>query len=281
MLRTNRDGLEYGGTAHNCYWEKKYNPNADIINGLADCTTYAYGRCLEEKKAVPVTHIGNAGEWHKWLSDGWIAIKYDKSKVRAGDIIEWENENHVAYVEQVSDNVYISGSFYTGMHGRSYWQGGYDPRSFTSLQEMSDWMIKNYEYRFFHYTTVETESSWCGGQPDWILRLDASVVTPVEQDETVTQIQVLTNEQNVRNNDNVILGRADAGFYNVLSKKESYGYIWYEVEPEKFIAGVSGRVIYIPSSQEAEIEKLRKENAELKAKLATVKAQLQDVINNI
>lgn len=281
MLRTNRNGLEYGGTSHSYYWDKKYNPNATITDGLADCTTYVYGRVLEENKPVPVKRIGSAGSWHKNLTNGWVALPYKASNVRPGDIIEWANENHVAYTEQVSDKIYISGSFYTGMHGRAYWNGAYDTRSFNSLKEMCDWMIKNYAYRFFHYTTVDTESSWCGGQPDYILRLEGTVVKPVDEDNSKDQIKVLTDVQYVRDNNNNILGQAAAGFYNVLSTKENSGYVWYEVESGKFIAGVSGRVIYIPKQEQSELEKLREENLELKNKLADVKKQLEKIVSKI
>lgn len=287
MIRTTNKGLEYGGSCTDIYWT-----NVSISNTLPNCTTYVFGRCKEEGVQVPIK-AGNeddAKNWHKHLINGWTYIKYDPGKVHVGDVIEWSRGNHVAYVEKISNGViYISGSFYTGDHGKSYYGGGYDKRSQTTYKQVSDYYLKNYSYRFFHYVPIETESSWCGYSPDYILvapKKDEVVVTPVEKDATTDQIYVDTNEQYVRDNDNKILGIAVKGFYNVLNSREKSGYTWYEVEPGKSIAGVAGRVFFyeatdIPDKSIEEykliIENLENQVTELKA---TVKEK-DSVINKM
>lgn len=276
MIRTTNKWLEYGGSASKFYWT-----NVSVSNALPNCTHYCYGRCQEEGVPVPMDKERDASIWHKNLQNGWTYIKYDPGKVHVGDIIEWSRGNHVAYVEKISNGIiYISGSFYTGDHGKSYYKGKYDERSQTTYQQVSDYYLKNYSYRFFHYVPVETESSWCGYSPDYILvspKPAEVVVTPVEKDIYTEQIYISTNEQNVRDNSNKILGIAAQGFYNILSTKEASGYIWYEVEKNKFVAGVSGRVTYIPAEAkpgpETEIDDLRKQlNALTKEMTSTVKS---------
>lgn len=263
-MRTTSKGLEY---PNKYYWNKSVNPYGDITNGLADCTCFAYGAIIEDGHRPCTSRICNADSFHKYLINGWTYIPFDISKLEIGDIIEWSRKCHVAVVSDTQRN--ISGSFYTGMHGKAYWGGGFDTRSFTSLQEMSDWMITNYPTRFFHHWDIATENKWVGGDPDYILK---HPLYSVAENRNVDQIQVLTNEQNVRNNDNEILCCAESGFYNVLSTKDSNGYTWYEVEKGKYIAGVKGRVVYIPKTDDDTdykelCERLLKENKDLSERL--------------
>lgn len=254
MFRNSIKGLEYGGSAHKYYWDKNNNPNATLANGLANCTTLVYGRVQEEGKPVPVKSIVAGGKWHKSLINGWVSLKYNPNNVQVGDLIEWDTHNHIAYVEKIENGIiYISGSFYTGIHGKARWEGAYDKRNFSSLKELSDWMIKNYQYRFYHYCPVETESKWCGGAPEYIVRYPQqkkSIVTPVAQNKKVNQVLVSTNEQNIRDNNNTILGTASAGYYNVIKSKKSGTYTWYEIENNKWIAAVAGRVKFIKMEEE-------------------------------
>ena len=102
--------------------------------------------------------------------------------------------------------------------------------------------------------------------PEYVL-VAPQGVDPVKRDTTRDQIEVLTNEQNIRDNDNNIVGVAQKGFYNVYATKQSGGYTWYEVENNRYIAGVNGRVVYLPGE---DIEALRKENEELKQTIKEV-----------
>lgn len=175
--RRSRSGIEYGGAKSSYYWTS-VNPGANYSNCLANCTTLAYGRVLEEGCRAPVSSFRDAGNWHTVVANGWTAESYSSyvSSIKPGDIIEWPG--HVAVVETVSSStIYCSSSLYTGDHGRAYWppgSGNYDTRSSavmgSTLQDVSDWMIANYAWRFYEYTTVDTISNVrLGVQPTYIL----------------------------------------------------------------------------------------------------------------
>lgn len=261
QMRTTAKGLEY---PNRFYWDINLNPYASIVNGLADCTAFSYGAIIEDGHRPVVSRVCNANNFHKYLINGWSYIPFDEEKLEIGDIVEWSAKCHVAVVSDKEKN--ISGSFYTGMHGRAYYNGKFDTRSFVSLKEMSDWMVANYPTRFFHHWSIEEESRWCGGSPEYILK---HPLYSVPEDKTRPQIHVLTDDMNVRDNSNNVLKRAENGFYNVLGTKESGGYTWYEVEKGKYIAGYPGRVVFIPEADDVlqRLQFLENENAELKSKL--------------
>lgn len=175
--RTTRNGIEYGGTYSSYYWSS-VNPGANYSNCLANCTTLAYGRVLEEGCRAPVSSFIDAGNWHTVVTNGWVAHSYSSyvSNIKPGDIIEWPG--HVAVVEAVSGStIYCSSSLYTGDHGRAYWPPGsstYDTRSTSvmgsTLQDVSNWMIANYAWRFYEYVDSNTITNVrLGVQPTYIL----------------------------------------------------------------------------------------------------------------
>ena len=263
-MRTSAKGLEY---PNGYYWNIATNPYASVLNGLADCTCYCYGAVVEEGHRPVVSRVCNANNFHKYLINGWSYIPYDESKLEKGDIIEWSAKCHVAvYVDKNN----IAGSFYTGIHGRAYYNGKFDTRNFVSLKEMSDWMFTNYPTRTFHCWSIEEESRWCGGSPEYILK---HPLYSVSEDKSVDQIFVSSDQMNVRNNGNEVLKRAEKGYYNVLGWKDANGYRWYEVEKGKYIAGYDGVVTFIPKKDEnvenweQRIQLLETENAQLKEKL--------------
>lgn len=183
--RTTNAGLEYGGTAHDYYWNPAYNPDARYNTCLADCTCLAYGRCLEEGCRGPVPYTADwslpaANNWHNRLTNGWTAEPWSsyRSSVKPGDIIEWVEGWHVAVVESVSgSNIYCSSSLYTGDHGRAFWPVGttnYDTRTpgvmGSTMQDVSNWMLTNYSWRFYEYVNVDVISGTrLGDQPDYVL----------------------------------------------------------------------------------------------------------------
>lgn len=262
-MRVTAKGLEYPNPF---YWDIARNPYASILNGLADCTCYCYGAVIEDGHRPVVSRVCNANNYHSYLINGWSYIPYEESKLEIGDIIEWKSKCHVAvYV----GNGKIAGSFYTGMHGRAYWNGKFDTRSFKTLQEMSDWMVANYPTRFFHCWEIDDECRWCGGSPEYILK---HPLYSVAENPSVDQIYVSGDDMNVRNDSNDILKRAEKGYYNVLQCKYNAGYTWYEVEKGKYIAGVESRVTFIPKQEDiyVRLQELEKENAELKERLEEI-----------
>lgn len=260
-MRKSIEGLEY---PNKYYWDIHLNPYASVLNGLADCTAFSYGAIIEDGHRPVVSRVCNADSYHKYLINGWSYIPYDESKVEKGDIIEWSKKCHVAVVSDSKKN--ISGSFYTGIHGRAYFDGKFDTRNFRSLEEMSDWMVANYPTRFFHYWSIEEESRWCGGSPDYILK---HPLYSVSEDKSRDQIFVSGDDMNVRNDLNEVLKRAEKGYYNVLGWKDANGYRWYEVEKGKYIANVPERVTYIPK-QTDEVTRLQTRITELENKLKEI-----------
>lgn len=267
-MRTTAKGLEY---PNKFYWDYMVNPNATIENGLANCTTFVYGAIKEDGHLPPVSSIVGANSWHKVLINGWMQIPYNEAKIESGDIIQWVDKCHVAIVSDSKKN--ISGSFYTGMHGRAYYDGKFDTRDFKSLEEMCNWMIVYYPKRFFHHWPIEEECNWVGGMPNNILK---HPLYSVERDIDRNQIEVLGYSQNVRNNENDIICRAEKGFFNVISTREENGYLWYQVEKGKYIAQVDGRVVF-HGAIDSDIERLRIENEQLKAENEYLKNVIEEV----
>lgn len=253
---------------NNKYYWSNLNPNADISNCLPNCTTLSYGAILQDGHLPPVSRIPNAESWHTVLTNGWSYIDYDFDKLELGDIVEWTHKNHVAVVSKITkDKTIISGSFYTGEDGTS--KSG--RKSFKSLEQVSNFMLTNYEKRYFHCWDLDEECRWVGGLPKYILK---HPLYSVKRSTSKDQIEVLTYEQNVRDDDNNILKKAEKGFFNVISTKEKNGYIWYEVEENKYIAGVEGRVVFYPSEDDENLieenKRLKKENEELKIRLSEI-----------
>lgn len=267
-MRRTAKGLEY---PNEFYWQLLINPNATIQNGLANCTTFVYGAIKEDGHLPPVVQIVNANKWHENLTNGWLSKPYDYNIVECGDVIEWASKCHVAVVSDEQKN--ISGSYYTGMHGKAYYNGKFDSREFSNLEDMSHWMIANYPKRFFHYWSIEEENEWVGGKPDYILK---HPLYSHEQDATRDQIEVLTFKQNVRNSANEVLCYAEKGYFNVLNTKENNGYLWYEVEDNKWIAQVDGRVIF-REGQNSDTAELKKQIKELKSQNKILEDKLKDI----
>ena len=254
------------------FWNIDYNPNATIPNALPNCTTCAYGLIIAEH-LPPVKAITDASNWDTVLTNGWMAIDYDEDKLEVGDILQWKKKNHVATISRKEDGkVFVSSSAYTGEHGVSMYNGSYDTRkSFKTLEQLSNFMYANYPTRMFHCWSKEDEFKFVGGIANKILK---HPLYSVEKNQNRNQIEVLTYEQNVRDNNNNILKKAEKGFFNVISTRESEGYIWYEVEENKYIAGVDGRVVFYPKKDD---ENLIEENNRLKEENASLKNKLDEI----
>lgn len=259
------EDVRYGGSLHKYLWTKE-NPNANVENCMPNCTTCAYGLSLADGD-VPVSKIANGGNWHLNLINGWTSEPYNKSKVNLGDIIEWNG--HVAKVTDITNDIYITGSFYTGEHGKSKYNNKWDTRTFDTLEEVSKYM-ERYAYRFIHHCTIETETQWVGSQPTFILHKPQIVVKPVKPDTSKEQIEVLTDTQYLRSNPNGnVIGSCPHGYYNVLDKVND-NYVWYKIAENVWIAQVNGRVVHhdksvsnVADNTMEQINKLAKEIIEL------------------
>ena len=284
-MKYNINDLSYGGKYHNECWNPQYNPEANIPNALANCTTAVIAFCLIEKNPLPVSVISNASNWHNLLTNGWRCINFDRSKVKVGDVIQWVDKCHVCQVADIKDGtIYINGSFYTGEHGVAYYNGKYDTRTrFTSLQELSNFMTDKYPTRFYHYWTLDKEAEMAGGQPEHIL-VCPNTVSPVERNTNVNQIETTDEGLRIRTEPSLngeVVGHVQLGYYNVLSQKEADGYTWYQLANNRWCANVS--VIYLPAQDDiikeierafntmrAQITALADENRDLKADMLSI-----------
>lgn len=274
------------------WWNVSINKEATISNGLPNCTAFVVGAVKQAGMLDCVSVVTDARSWHKYLINGWLAMPYAeyKENIKVGDIIEWVDGNHVAIVSNIdANNIWISGSFYTGIHGKAYYDGSYDTREgINSLKQLNDFMLTNYEYRYFHYVPLEEECRWCGGDPTYVL-VAPNTITPVERNTSLEQVYVGVNGLRVRTEPNLeasIKGVAPIGYYNAEMVKGGEfedGSIWYKVE-NYYIAGVTG-VVHYPKENlepvEEMMELLRKmqdaynllvaENKDLKARLEKIK----------
>lgn len=163
--RTSRNGLEYGSSGNNYYWNINNNAGATRRLCLANCTTFAYGRMLEAGCLPPVPYgFPDAMYWHNNLINGWTYVAYSFNAVEIGDILEWNwynsgagyQENHVAVVEKIENGtIYVSESYYTNRDET------------LTLQQISNWMIANYPNRFFNYGSMYSAYN---DVPDLILK---------------------------------------------------------------------------------------------------------------
>ena len=261
------DEIKYGGKYHPFFWEDM-NPYASIQNGLGNCTNMTYGDCLIDGW-TPITKAPNANNWHLY-ANGEV-IPFDISLVKVGDVIEWVEGCHVARVDEIIDGMpFLNCSWYTGIHGVAKYDGEWDKRPFTSMQQLSDFMVNNYPTRMYHHWSLERENSGVGASPRYIIRRP-NVIKADGEDKAIDQIKVLTNEQNVRtapNTNSQIVGVAQSGFYDVYGTFNDGKYTWYQIKETLYIAGVNGRVEFIESEDDIkklkrEIELLKKRNSQL------------------
>ena len=293
-MRYSLSDLSFGGKYHQQFWEKKFNPNADIENGLANCTTATIGFCLVENDPYPVSRITSANQWHEVLINDWTYIDYSPENIHIGDIIEWVDGCHVCKVADIQDGkIYINGSYYTGEHGVAVYNGSYDTRPFQTLQELSNFMVNNYPERMYHYWTLEKEISMVGHQPRYIL-VRPKTLSPVEEDSSVNQIECTDNTLRIRLEPSLngeIVGHVSIGFYNVENVKSASSEdmerepglkCWYEIAKDRWCANVT--TIYHEAMDDPikELQKyfdglkrtitqLSKENTDLKADMKIIR----------
>ena len=185
--RTVYNGIEYGGSHDQYWWDENLNPGATFTSSvgtydfaLPNCTTYCWGRMLEAGDPVPVSYLANANNWHNNLTNGWTYMNFNANAVKPGDILEWSgNDNHVAVVEAiVNGQIYVSQSFYTDDNGTPY--GTRSPAVWgTTKQSVSNYGLTNYPWRFFNYSLY---TSAYGYGPDYIL------INPVQHTGTTFEI---------------------------------------------------------------------------------------------
>lgn len=111
---------------------------------------------------------------------------------------------------------------------------------------------------------------------NWKVEQDDYVGTPVPRDTTKDQIEVLVDNLRCRELGILtasVLGFANKGIYNILSKNEADGYVWYEIEQGKWVA-------YQPDWENLyEKEEDQKMIEELKTKIDVLEKENQELID--
>ena len=292
-MKYSLNDLSYSGKYSRYFWDKNYNPNADITNGLANCTTFVFGDCIRESEYLrPVSVIKSASVWDKYLINGWECRDFDKTQLKVGDILQWVNKCHVARVADIiNGTVFVSASWYTGEHGKSIYNGKYDTRnSIHSLEELSDFMIRNYPTRFYHYWTLEEEMQGVGGTPEHYFSMPTTI-SPVPRDTEVNQIEATDNTLRVRlapNLDGEFYCFIRKGYYNVLSvvkataedKAKVEGLeCWYEIASGKYCANITTK--YLPATSDDTVEELKELVTRLIGKIDTLTAENESLRKGI
>ena len=157
--RTSINSPSFMGYDSSPYWGSN-NIFATVENCLPNCTTYAYGRCLEVGIGAPVSSGPNASGWPSVAN--FEVVPYSYSSLEPGDLIVWERTSggwsagHVAFYEgdgYVSSSGYSSSNRGSTMQATSnYWYSGAGAS----------------DSHAFNYKTIDGESSWGGnGESPW------------------------------------------------------------------------------------------------------------------
>lgn len=294
MIKIEAKDLAYGGKYYNVLLNvmdlfkatstlTKVERQIEYI--IPNCTVGVYVTALIQGLPKPVKTIVSAKNYHKEVNteDGWVAIPYTKGmQLQPHDIVEWDC-NHVAYVVGNGTNPNIYASWWTNYNGTS--KGNrYDTKQTKSLKETSEYFYAKYKNRYFHEKTFENEkiNAGDGKNPTYVLRYTKPTVPTiktVEKDSTKDQIYVSHAEQNIRDEadkKSALTGLSEIGYYNVLSKSVKTDYTWYNIGQDLWIAGVSGRVEFIPKDK-TDYKKLYEEAKNKLSEINELAKQIQNI----
>lgn len=188
--------FEYGaGSWSKYYWDDDYNPGATFQLCLANCTTMAYGRPLENGYPAPVTQFRNANNWHNYVNtaDDWVLLNYSNGMtLYPGDIVEWQAQ-HVAVVEETGTDPHVSASWYTDDNGHAYGNRTVAVMGGSTLQDVSNWMVSHHPNRFYRYVLLSSENNNAGGHapPRYVIRYQGTPPEPpVPPSADITEIVI-------------------------------------------------------------------------------------------
>lgn len=129
------------------------------------------------------------------------------------------------------------------------------------------------------YTWCKVGSYWIAGNTD-VSELCPASFLPTERDTSVPQCEVTIDDLRIRiepSTSSTILGYAPKGYYTIEDSVSESDYVWFKVNGA-FIACVDG-VNYLAPQEDPEIEKLKKENAELKEKILVLEDEIYELNN--
>lgn len=227
---------------------------------IPNCVGYAWGRAYEIMGQKTALSKGNAGTWIDYTQDGYKR----SASPSPGAIMCWSKDGgygHVMAVEAINadGSVIASGSNYKGTR---WYQMAFSPPSY------NPWGSK---YHFQGFIV-----------PDYNFTPMEYIGTPADRDSTRYQMEVIVMGLRVRKrpeiNDEVILGFANPGYYNVLSTRDmtgeaSNGYYWYEIEQDKWVARKDEIWTNDYPAVVVDVDELKRQIAALSEKVAAIEQE--------
>ena len=118
--------------------------------------------------------------------------------------------------------------------------------------------------------------------PDYNFTPMEYIGTPVDRDSARHQMEVFVTGLRVRKrpeiNDEVVLGFANVGYYNVISTRDmtgeaSNGYYWYEIEPDRWVARKDDSWTRDFPAVVVDVDELKRQIAELSEKMTAIEQE--------
>lgn len=245
------------------YGNKYYKPlgefnvrSATHAVAIPNCTQYAFLRmheeCDQEKRQDTwIRESGGFGDAKNW----WETTTLPKgNEIRVGAIAVFDgNCGHVAVVEKVYDNEH----------------GDLSESNYSDNKSLRDWHFFNYRKKV-HLVVGKATIAGVGKLKGYIYPPVCDIT--VKRDTSKYQVQINEEYVNVRKTakgDIVNKGcYCPVGIYNVLDVEIVEGYKWYKLEEGHWVR--EGEWSVDLPADTSELEQLRKENAELKARLEDI-----------
>lgn len=212
--------------------------NSKTGSVLPNCVAYVHGRWLElltgalglekAKEYESKMCLYNAEQYFGYTQDGFQRGQEPKLGAvicwRKGSLSSGDGAGHVMVVEQINrdGSIVCSGSNYGGT------------RWYRSTYKKSNnyYIGSSYTFQGFIYPPVA---------------FSTYATTAVNRDTTRDQFYVGISILNVRTGPGTgytRLGYAEPGNYNVRLSQKQGDYVWYEVEKDRWLAGVQGTTFY-------------------------------------
>ena len=245
---------QYGGKFYNCTYSYK----------LPNCTEYCLLRIFSATEASQPYQLfqGRSATGYpvakSWFKDTLLPTGYE---LRDGCVAVFDGTSgHVCFVERKIDDTHAIIT-----------ESQYD-------ENKSNWGNKTWERKYWDRRTVElvVGKATLSGVGKLIGFIYPSIKDKRVQRNSNEQVRITEDFVNVRREPEGQLTNEGCfcplGLYNVLDSEEVNGFVWYKLDTGCWVREGSWLEHYDPSG---ELERLIKENAELKAKLK----RIEDICN--
>ena len=147
-------------------------------------------------------------------------------------------------------------------------------------------VIQQKEADGYIWFEIEKDRWIATAEGDWTKDIPATErkVTPVEENTKAHQVEVIADQLRVRTQPSTkaeVHCMAKVGLYNVLQEVNADGYLWFEIEPNRWIATKEGdwtkdrpRVLTVEEKLQLQIDNLTKEIEKAKEEVQNLQNQL-------